>query len=195
MARKALSEKTKDIVKKEFNHKCAICGCDHPQIHHIDENHANNNVDNLLPLCPNCHLTDQHNPTRKIDIPKLQLFRKYKDPTILSSEFHPLYIRSLFLKEIELNDNNVESLEVYVQELIEFISVLKMGEFYSKRFRELLKQKPRVYTRSLSSGRDYEYEKRKKINNQEYRQQLIKNKEIFQDLIIELLRYQKWNNE
>jgi 5-methylcytosine-specific restriction endonuclease McrA len=53
----------REAVLKSYNHRCAICGSDHPQIHHIDENPGNNDELNLLPLCPNCHLTDQHNPT------------------------------------------------------------------------------------------------------------------------------------
>jgi len=195
MTRKTLSDKLKDTIKKEFNYKCAICGKDNPHIHHIDEDHDNNIIDNLLPLCPNCHLTDQHSPTRKIEIPKLKLFRKYKDPTILKSQFHPLYTRSIFLDEIEINNEGVEQLEIYVKEFVEFVDVLNMGKFYSKRFNELLKQRPHTYIRSLSGGRDYEYERQRKIHNEEYRKQLIKNKEKTQDLIIELFRYQKWNNE
>jgi hypothetical protein len=42
-----------------FNHwkqECAICGFDKiVSIHHIDENHENNNPTNLIPLCPNHH--------------------------------------------------------------------------------------------------------------------------------------------
>lgn len=195
MARKQMSEKLKDSVKKEFNYKCAICGKDNPQVHHIDEDHANNDIENLLPLCPNCHLTDQHSPTRKIEIPKLKLFRKYKDPTILKSQFHPLYTRSLFLDDIEINEDNVEKLIINVKELTEFIEVLNMGEFYVKRLKELLDKKSHIYTRSLSSSHDYKYERQIKVHNLEYREQLVQNKENTLNLIIELLRYQKWNNE
>ena len=41
-----------------FN-KCEKCGySEHPEIlgvHHIDKNHDNNAIDNLIVLCPNCH--------------------------------------------------------------------------------------------------------------------------------------------
>lgn len=49
-------------------HKCEICGLDKwlgekipLELHHIDGNRFNNNLDNLHILCPNCHsMTDNH---------------------------------------------------------------------------------------------------------------------------------------
>ena len=45
-----------------FNHECQLCGLskwlNHPiplELHHIDNNHFNNNLSNLQILCPNCH--------------------------------------------------------------------------------------------------------------------------------------------
>jgi hypothetical protein len=36
--------------------KCALCDFDKiVEVHHIDENHDNNDIDNLIPLCPNHH--------------------------------------------------------------------------------------------------------------------------------------------
>ena len=66
-ARKAVPRATRDEVLREFNHACAICGTANPQIHHIDGDHSNNDPLDLLPLCPNCHLGDQHNPTRPLE--------------------------------------------------------------------------------------------------------------------------------
>lgn len=44
------------IALQQWEHKCAICGFDKiVAIHHIDENHDNNNPHNLIPLCPNHH--------------------------------------------------------------------------------------------------------------------------------------------
>jgi len=43
----------------EYPHKCACCGYDEDkrilEVHHIDSNRDNNNIDNLIILCPNCH--------------------------------------------------------------------------------------------------------------------------------------------
>jgi len=42
-----------------YEHKCAICGWDEDErvleVHHIDENHNNNEINNLCLLCPTCH--------------------------------------------------------------------------------------------------------------------------------------------
>lgn len=42
-----------------YEHKCAICGWNKDErvleVHHIDENRDNNNIDNLIILCPTCH--------------------------------------------------------------------------------------------------------------------------------------------
>lgn len=42
-----------------YDHKCACCGWDEDirilEVHHIDENHDNNSIDNLIILCPICH--------------------------------------------------------------------------------------------------------------------------------------------
>ena len=44
------------IALKHWDHKCVICGFDKiVAIHHIDENHSNNDPKNLIPLCPNHH--------------------------------------------------------------------------------------------------------------------------------------------
>ena len=52
-------------VRLLFNHHCARCvkDCSNPsnsrdllQVHHIDENPGNNQLENLIPLCSVCHL-------------------------------------------------------------------------------------------------------------------------------------------
>ena len=48
------------IFEKIFqrdNHTCQICGEKGILIHHIDKNWQNNNFNNLVCLCNNCHLT------------------------------------------------------------------------------------------------------------------------------------------
>ena len=47
------------LAYRTYKHKCAICGCNDElvlQVHYIDENHKNNDVDNLIILCANDHL-------------------------------------------------------------------------------------------------------------------------------------------
>ena len=44
------------ICFKKWPKKCVLCGYDKiVSVHHIDENHSNNHIDNLVPLCMNCH--------------------------------------------------------------------------------------------------------------------------------------------
>ena len=46
----------KTIALQHWKHECVICGFDKiVAIHHIDENHNNNDPQNLIPLCPNHH--------------------------------------------------------------------------------------------------------------------------------------------
>ena len=43
----------------EYEHKCAVCGwCEDErvlEVHHIDEDRSNNDINNLIILCPICH--------------------------------------------------------------------------------------------------------------------------------------------
>lgn len=70
-----LSNNIKRYIKEKFNNKCCECGWDkiNPitgnstlEIHHIDGDYKNNNEDNLLLLCPNCHsLTENYKALNK----------------------------------------------------------------------------------------------------------------------------------
>ena len=43
-------------VYKEITKKCLICGFNKViDLHHLDEDHNNNNIENLIGLCPNHH--------------------------------------------------------------------------------------------------------------------------------------------
>lgn len=56
--RKTIPNKTKALLQREIKSQCPFCAnedVDHFQIHHIDETPSNNEFDNLLMLCPNCH--------------------------------------------------------------------------------------------------------------------------------------------
>ncbi|OAQ41965.1 hypothetical protein A5893_02270 [Pedobacter psychrophilus] len=56
--RKPVAYKLKTILQKEINSLCPFCSddnVDHFEIHHINENPSENNIENLLMLCPLCH--------------------------------------------------------------------------------------------------------------------------------------------
>jgi hypothetical protein len=194
VTRESIPKKLRDTLLDEYDHRCAVCGGDRPHVHHIDEDATHNELSNLLPLCPNCHLRDQHNPTRKIDIPKLQIFRKFKDPAVLKPQFHPIYLRQTFLDTIDPGDSTVGEIELLAKELIEFIQALEMGEFYGKRLKELVGPLQGVFIISLNAGPDPHYEKQRRHANQNYREKLISNREPTKALLVELLRYQSWAN-
>jgi hypothetical protein len=194
MAKKrvVIPTKIRDAVLSEFNHRCAICGTDKPHLHHIDEDPSNNDPMNLLPLCPNCHLIDQHNPTARLDPAKLSLFRTYKDPTILTSEFEPLFRRLRFLDRIE-DTSEINKLESQVVELCRFVYALEMGAFYGKQIEKLTEPPKRAYTVRLG-GPDPEHVAAARRDQQEYREQLRQARNQAYVLVVELLRYQRWKS-
>ena len=57
-SRISLPQKLTRKLQQEIDSICPFCGnkdVDHFQVHHIDENPSNNELDNLLMLCPTCH--------------------------------------------------------------------------------------------------------------------------------------------
>jgi len=192
MARESIPKKIKETVLDEYDHRCAFCAGDRPHLHHINEDATDNDTMNLLPLCPNCHLRDQHNPTKKIDVEKLKLFRKYKDPNILKPQFHPIYERAIFLNEIEINDSSVTEIENRAKELIDFVASLEMGDFYSKRLSELIGPLKRAFSFSIGGGPDHLYDRQRSRVNYDYREKISLKKEDTHRLLVELLRYQNW---
>ena len=49
----------REAAFRKYKHKCAICNWDEDEdvleVHHINYNHQDNNIDNLIILCPICH--------------------------------------------------------------------------------------------------------------------------------------------
>lgn len=192
-SRKTIPKATKDSVLKEFNHRCAICGADRPQLHHIDEDPQHNEITNIIPLCPNCHLTDQHDPTQPLNPLKLSLFRKYKDPHILKPEFHPLFTRFQFLFAL-VEHTDAYKIDEMAEELIDFVSEMEMGSFYAKRLSSIIRM---IHSPTVTLIGDHESERfweetheKDKVN---YILEIEKVRDQAVGLIIELLRYQKWN--
>jgi hypothetical protein len=194
MARETIPKKIKETVLDEYDHRCAICGSDRPHLHHIDEDAINNEITNLIPLCPNCHLIDQHNPTRKVEISKLKMFREYKDPAILKPQFHPLFTRQQFLDEIDIHDSDIGDLERRARELREFVEAFEMGSFYANRIQELIGPFDIVGIIPLGPNPDPRYVSQLEQERMEYKTKLKHNSQKVKSLLVELLRYQGWAN-
>jgi hypothetical protein len=188
--REAIPKPVREQVLGEYKHRCAICNGDRPQLHHIDENPSNYNIINLIPLCPNCHLRDQHNPTAGIDIGRLELFRKYKDPIILSSQFYPLYRRLMFFYNIK-DDASCDDLDKQAIELIGFVGALKMGNFYGKQLEGLILSPARGLAITFGEPNAV-FTERVEEHRRECIDKLRRNVGSAESLLIELLRYQDW---
>lgn len=191
--RKAIPRAKREAVLREYNHACAICGTANPQIHHIDGDHSNNDVLNLLPLCPNCHLGDQHNPTKPLDPARIALFRRFKDPAILSAQFEPLFARLRFLDVPDTDTVEINVLESSARELVDFVSVLEMGEFYSRRLSELIGPDPHPRFWTADTPRS-EFERWDREDLAKYVAKLSDSRETAYGLVVELLRYQEWKD-
>jgi hypothetical protein len=175
--RQLIPKSVRDALLNEFNHRCAMCGGDRPQIHHIDENPSNNTLDNLIPLCPNNHLLDSHNPTHPIEPDKLRLLRRFKDPMILSPSFDPLFRRARFLLQLRDVPLDVEVTEAQIAELVAFVRALVMGDFYASRLSELLSRpaNPRVW---YTDTPDSEIQKHQELCEHEFRQKLLDSRDV-----------------
>jgi hypothetical protein len=184
--RTSIPKKAREQVLKEFNHRCAVCGGDRPQLHHIDEDPEHNDPDNLLPLCANHHLSDQHDPTRRVEPAILSLFRRYRDPAVLEPQFVPLFERFRFLYDIA-PDVGLGRLFRRVEDLTRFVGVLAMGEYYAPKLGGLL-QDPAVGFMGAMAVNPIE---RAKIE-EGYRTKLRESVGDVEHLIMELLRFQDW---
>lgn len=194
--------KVREKVMAEFRHLCAVCGKHSPQIHHIDGDKNNNELLNLLPLCPNHHLLDAHSPTEAIPPLKMKLFRRFKDPSIFLPQFHPVFERLFFLLNADSEIESDAGLGSKASDLLDFISHLQMGAYYAPRIKKLIEWRPpsRRATRSASQGmpvyvrplldmmQDSEYAKT-------YPQVVLANREEAIKLVIECVRYQAWRNQ
>ncbi len=174
----------------EYSHLCAICGAVNPQLHHVDENSENNTPLNLLPLCPNHHLTDQHNPTRKIGSGRLRLFREHKDPAILKPQFEPLYRR---LTALGTSRQDFQTLYDVVRDFLAFVLHLKMGEYYSGRFEKLIQPtEPKYVSRWEPRGDNSPATKEQAVLYAQLANRINDSSVEITNLTVELLRYQNW---
>ena len=169
-----------ESVMKEFHHKCAVCGRHEPQIHHLDEDPGNNDPLNLLPLCPNCHLQDAHDPTSPPDPRKLRLFRAYKDPLILDPRFHPIFLRMIVLFNHDFMMQGGDNYGARVHEFVDFVGQFQMGQFYSARIINMFEYWMPKAQRGASEPQ---------VDTKAYSGELFRTVEA---LAVELLRYQGW---
>lgn len=192
--RKKIPQAVREAVLKEFNHLCAACGKPSPQLHHIDGDTTNCSPMNLMPLCPNDHLIDVHNPTKPIDYRKLQLLRCFKDPTVLEPQFEPLFRRMYFILDIERAPFDAGKADKAVRELIQFVGNLNMGQFYSKKLKHLISPPSYLLALSLNASLGSETDAALAEYRAKFQDMLLRSKDEVVALLVELLQYQNWSS-
>lgn len=104
-------EKTKEYNKKKIHdlnpsmydnltQKCEICGFDiKVELHHIDGNHKNFSIKNLVGLCPNCHAMAEDR-RYKFSILKILREKGYSIPDTPKIRFDRMFIED-FHEDLE----------------------------------------------------------------------------------------------
>ena len=186
----------KSSVLAEFSGRCAVCGAAKPRLHLIDDKAPRGDAGNWLPLCPNEHLFDFHDPTAPISAEKMRLLRRFKDPSVLKPQFGPLLRRLQWLDEIGESES-VETLAPRALELVNFLVALEMGTYYGGRIHELLKP-PAPSLPPVSPSRTLPRDATKQLSHAETQydetvraQMRAARDEVF-FLCVEMLRFQKW---
>jgi len=103
-------KKKRKKIREEMNkvEVCYICGINFPHLnlHHIDNNHNNNSLKNLVKLCPNCHWFVHDGVGNKFIVNKKQLdglkyffniYKKYPK----SNDFFWIFGNELKVEEIK----------------------------------------------------------------------------------------------
>jgi hypothetical protein len=188
--RVSIPKTIRDQVLKEYAHRCAMCGTDRPEIHHIDEDPSNNHELNLIPLCPNCHTNVVHTPFDAVEVRKLQLFRKYRHQLILAPQFHPIFTRLVFLDDVGAGAN-WENLRIRI------VKAQEKGDFYGGEISRLLAFHPFNASFSIPFGGSVPkwYVDEKNKERPKYIEQVCQARERVYDLIIEMLAFQNWKRD
>lgn len=194
--RPTVPKATREEVLKLFDNQCAICDDPHPQMHHIDGDPSNNDPMNLLPLCASCHQTDHHNASHRGHTPEvLRLLRRYRNTSVLEPEFRPLSDALDFLRNAE--DADRDSLTSGATRLRDLVESMEMGDYYGDQIWKLISPPPSVGVLNISGRPDPALEAREKKRREEwyenYRAQLVENRDEVERLVVEQVRYQPWS--
>lgn len=103
-----MSEKIKTEIIFKSNNRCCICQTPFIQIHHIDSNRENNEFDNLIPLCPNCHSQAHSKNKLTLELSPIRI-KEIRDKWYLYCENRKLmYI---------INPNAILKLKLFIREM------------------------------------------------------------------------------
>ncbi|MCW5205465.1 HNH endonuclease [Desulfobulbus sp. F5] len=104
--RPRIIQKAKSLLQKEISSICPFCGnedVDHFHFHHIDENPENNDMLNLLMLCPICHskITKGDITREDVERKKRDISTNQKDVLLFFQEIAPLIFDLIIFGEQE----------------------------------------------------------------------------------------------
>lgn len=98
--RKKIEAESRLEAQRRWNNRCAVCGSSRMQVHHINGcNWDSMRVENLMPLCANCHLEDvewKHGipDWQTLDLAdRLCLMQRTENPFLVDYRFTPLWKR------------------------------------------------------------------------------------------------------
>lgn len=203
--RKKVAPSERAAVLAEYKFCCAACGASpmsDDELHHIDENPANNDRLNLLPLCPNCHTRLTKGP---LPVGLIRILRVEKNPNILSLPFRRLYEHMAFLDDLEKwipldGEPMVYSTEIsaMVGELLKFVRDIQAGGYYADKIELMLARVPTALSLIWFMDEDLALKQERRRgqseNDREYRERLEQARPVIHSLLVELLDYQPWRS-
>ena len=168
-------------VKTEFGNRCAMCREPYVTIHHIDENPSNNNRQNLIPLCPNCHHGRVHGyGGNKIDRRALELYRELGTRFAATGAYNLLLKRSAYITSGMFEQLDSDQLSNALDDLLSFVRGLKFGPHFEKKLSRLLRPPRRpgnVYLTFI--GDDYDTAADLRRNEAERKARLLEHTKAY----------------
>jgi len=75
--RTAVPGDLKSEILSRSNNRCCVCQTPFVQLHHIDGDPSNNDIDNIAAVCPNCHTQAHSKSTLTVNLtaPRLKILR------------------------------------------------------------------------------------------------------------------------
>ncbi|WP_421077455.1 HNH endonuclease signature motif containing protein [Methanothermococcus sp. Ax23] len=118
-----VSEDVKDNLILENQYKCDKCGYSYLEIHHIDKNSKNNNFDNLITLCRECHRNVHYDLYSSTGVDNVE-----KGFNFLLSEIYGyinLHLNNDFVVVKIKSSNNNENIEVKFDNIENFNQIFE----------------------------------------------------------------------
>lgn len=148
-----------DSVWERDKHKCYYCGFEskrHQEIHHLNDDHSDNSIDNLVTICPLCHQSFHLDTASTTNGGKVIWL-----PEFSQQELNYLS-RAIFIAMEESESREKNNLEV-----IGYIKIAKMLENSLAERALIVDQQiqngasdPAVFANALINMTDAQYEKR-----------------------------------